>query len=210
MYVKVRSLDELCAELKKKPQVVRSMLADLGVTIIDGFYDHARYESALAEPSWLRNKRKEWTLSPTTGLGAIKHALDPLKMTIVSHDMRGPNQYITIRDDKHQRHLCKVLYRNNWMPLKTSRVASFYVRGFMHEHAPDTYLMVCIEQPCIWMFKRTFMQSQFAKLAKHPPKYVKGVQCSWSDRELLQGGLHFWLDEKSDYLLDSADDLRAT
>jgi hypothetical protein len=207
MYVKIRKVDELCTELVRPLPAVKAMLADLGVTVIDGYYDHARYESALAEPGWLRGKRKEWTLSHSTGLGAVKYVLDPLKISIVSHDMRGVNQYLTLQTPKRTRHLCKLLYRNSWMPVKSKKVAAFNVKGFCHDHAPLDYLFVCIEGPLAWHLKRDEMRLQWRTLSKEPAKYVQGLQCSWGDRQLSHGGLHLWLDKDSPHLLTTADAL---
>lgn len=208
MPVQVRAVDALCSDLKMKLPGVKQILADLGVTIIDGYYDHSRYESALNEPSWLRNKRREWSLSHTTGLGAVKHLLDPLKVNIVAHDFRGPNNYITIETANRKRYWCKLCFRNSWAKCTTKEVASFFVRGFNEEFVPEHYLLMCVEGNLAWHFSRDFLRKSWDELRHDPPKYVEGVQCSWSDRHLKQGSLHFWLDFDSPHLLTDVSDFK--
>lgn len=203
MAVDVRTVAQLSEQLRRPEKAVLATLNELGVVVVDGLYNHGRYEAALTEPKWLRNKRNEWSLSHATGLGAIKYILDPLKINIVQHHMCGPN-FLMLEGASRKRAWVKVHYRNTWIKQKSRNTAHFECKGFGADDAPEHYLFVCLEEPMAWHFTRTQLRDYANYLKGSPPRYVDGVISRWGDRQAAAGGLHFWLNEDCPSVLTDA------
>jgi hypothetical protein len=204
--VDVRSVDALSKQLERSPKQILATLSEMGVVVVDGLYNHTRYEAALSEPKWLRNKRNEWSLSDNTGLGAIKYVLDPLKINIVQHDMRVVN-YLMLEGPSRKRQFVRVHYRNNWIKQKTRLSCCFETTGFQEDTAPLHTLFVCIEGRVIWHFSRKELREYASHLSVGAPRYLDGVTSRWNDREREDGRLHFWLDEDCASVLTSCSSL---
>ena len=199
--IDIRSVGALAEELKRPEAAVRNTLKDLGVVVIDGNYNHDRYLAAFSEPSWLRNKRNEWSLSHDGGLGAVKYILDPLKINIVQHEMSRAN-YLMLEGPGRLRHFVKLQYRNKWVKQKDRSSVCFDCKGLTDETQGNQYFMfVCIEGKMAWAFSRNQLISYYNFLRTAPPSYVDGVICRWDDRTAVGGGLHFWLNEDCPSLL---------
>ena len=199
--IDIRSVKSLAEELKRPEAAVRTTLKDLGVVVIDGHYNHDRYLAAYSEPTWLRNKRNEWSLSHDKGLGAVKYILDPLKVNIVQHDMSQAN-YLMLEGPSRVRSFVKLHFRNSWVVQKDRLSVCFDCKGFTDETQEYQHVMfVCIEGKTAWAFSRQQLISYYNFLRNAPPSYTDGVICRWNDRTSPNGGLHFWLNDDCPSLL---------
>jgi hypothetical protein len=234
MGIRLRQVEDLAKELKSDKKQTLARLTNLGVKVIDGYFDAVRFEAAVQEPSWLRGKRNEWSLSPRTGLGAVKFLLDPLGISIVEHECRGSN-YLMLRRDlsagvkgamansargkvaavvsagsrlSEKKVFCKMYYKGTFSSNKKHKVCAFEINNIKHELAPDYYLGMCFEGPLLWAFDRDDMLEYHAKLKKSEyGKVYDGLSISADQANRELGGVHALVDELSLWLLKDAKQL---
>jgi hypothetical protein len=209
--VRVRTVESLASALKKDVKTVRVHLKTLGVVIVDGCYDHVRYEAALNEPNWLRNKRTEWSLSHSSGLGAIKYLLDPLKINIVAHECRG-SQYLMLRGPSGSRTFCKVYYTGSLLATRTKQYGYFHINNFLRNGERDVhthYMCVSFEGPFAWVLSKTKLADTHAVLSgKGHGTYHQELTIAAHQQDREHGGVRAMLDvENSKWLLKSAKQL---
>lgn len=208
----IREVSSLAETLKKSVKDTEKALTELGVSTISGYYDHARYTAAFNEPSWLRERRNEWTLSHDKGLGAAKYVLDALDIDIVQHDLAVPQRLMLQTRNKrgrNKRSLVKLYYRNKWIKrdYNVSNAVNFIATNFLNTDA-QAYLFLCVEGKTAWAYSTEMLQVYFDELREQPfPQYVDSVICREVDKEHPNGSLHFWLNEESDSLLTHATQL---
>ena len=223
--IRLRQVEDLAKEIKRDQKQTLAHLNELGVKVIDGFFDSVRFEAAVSEPQWLREKRNAWSLSPRVGLGAIKHLLDPLGVIMVEHECRG-SQYLMLRRAGPsiaanaskkttagtglgtQKVLCKLYYRGAFLSTRAHKTAAFDIHNFLRADAPATYLGVCFEGPMMWAFSKRELVSVHTQLSKREygdRKWDLGISAAQQDREF--GGVHALVNERSRWLLTDASQL---
>jgi len=209
--IRVRTVESLASALKKDNKTVRVQLKTLGIAVVDDCYDHVRYEAALNEPNWLRNKRAEWSLNHFSGLGAIKYLLDPLKVNIVAHECRG-SQYLMLRGSSGAKTYCKVYYSGTLLSSKSRSLGYFHINNFLREEARDAfthYMCVSFEGPHAWVFPKNTLCNVYNMLREKEYGAVHHeltIASSQQDREY--GGLCASVGtENSKWLLKAAKQL---
>jgi hypothetical protein len=212
--IRLRSVSDLAAELKVSPKAAQQRLSDLGIRVIGDMFDQIRFEAALAEPQWLRDKRNAWTLTPRTGLGAVKHILDPLGVVMVEHECRGA-QYLMLRRMvgparnrlSGVKVFCKMYYKGQFVSDK-KHTAAFDIVNFMGDSAPRIYLGMCFEGPMLWAFDTAQLCKIYRKLLKSDTgSEIAGVSANRDMRSRELGGIHALVDDKSPWLLTNASQL---
>jgi len=220
--IRLRPVEDLAKELKRDKKQTLAHLNALGVKVVDGFFDTVRFEAAVGEPQWLRNKRNEWSLSPRTGLGAVKHLLDPLGVIIIEHECRG-SQYLMLRSGGpsitgrsgsagkglgSKKSFCKMYYKGTFISQRTNKTVSFDINNFKKDDAPDYYVCMCFEGPLMWVFSKDALLEAHASLRRSGyGKYVDEMTISQSQLEREFGGIHALVNDKSSSLLVDAKQL---
>lgn len=162
MGIKLRTVDDFAEEVGGKA-VAKQMLSDRGIRVISGFFDDRRLQAAFSEPRWLRDRRKGWSLSHTSGLGAVKHWMDPLKINIVEHECRG-SQWLMLQGPSGSRNFVKMYYKGRLSARGTA--ARFEIRNFLRENAPTHFLCTSFEGPHLWAITTKELTKRWHDLQK--------------------------------------------
>lgn len=162
MPIRLRSVDDFAKEVGGKKKA-KQILSDKGIRIIDGFFDERRLEAAFAEPAWLRNRRKAWSLSHTSGLGAVKYLMDPLKINIIEHECRGA-QWLMLQGSSGKRNFVKMYYKGTLTHSMT--VGRFEIRNFLRSNAPSHFLCVAFPLPHAWVLEAKELTKRWHALKK--------------------------------------------
>lgn len=165
MPIRLRSVEDFAKEAGGKKKALE-LLKKQNIRVLDGYFDERRLEAALSEPAWLKDRRREWNLSPTSGLGAIKQLLDPLKVDIVEHECRG-SQWLTLQREKQnkpRRSTVKVYYKGGLSNGNRGTKVRFDIWNFLRDDAPDYYLCMCFEGPRAWVLDPQELAQRWATI----------------------------------------------
>lgn len=151
-----QSVKELALHVGGKT-TARKLLKEKGIVVVDGMYDSRRLDAAMNEPAWLRTKRNNWSLSHTSGLGAVKYVLDPLKINTVEHECRG-SQWLMLEGPKKNRQFVKMYYTGRMLSLG---IQKFELRNFLREDASEYYLCAGFDGPHLWAISARTLARQW-------------------------------------------------
>ena len=169
MPFQLKKVDALAEELGKSVPDTLKFLAQHYVPHRGGFFDQGALDSVMAEPKLTNIKTKtknSFTLSPTDGLGAMKHVLDGANLDITRHLTRRAN-FLTVRNARGHRTQIKVYTTQRTHGEYDT--ATFSMRGFLAESDAVRYFMfICYEGPIAWVLSRKQLLALYTKVQKSP------------------------------------------
>jgi hypothetical protein len=179
----------------------RRVLRQEGIKVIAEMFDPQMLEAAHNTPLWLSKTRRSWGLSHTTGLGAVKHELDPLKINITQHVCRGP-QWLMLQGPSNRKTFVKMYYKGALSA--RSGTAHYRITNFLRDNAPDYYLCACFEGPHLWAISAKVLKKKWDNIRATAANAIPGFRIPVG-REGHEGGvltITFRVD-KADYVLDA-------
>lgn len=140
----------------------KRMLAEAGVPIMDGLYNHGALEAVKLEPATTNigsANKAMWTLAENDGLGAVKRLMDRLDLDITHHQYHHTN-WIVLRNAEGRRQQVKMYCSAR--STRRNGAVYFGVSGFLGE-GPPLYLFMCYQGPMAWVMTRRDLMSLHRK-----------------------------------------------